>query len=118
MPAKVTRLTDVPPDIAAMHWTHEMARELGAPDLAESKTFGRDLKSGTEPESTLTRSTALARGLAKQALARQSLQRRPVDGFFVRCGHEKTEANIYRDPKGERCRVCRNAHRREMRRAA
>lgn len=118
MPAKVTRLTDVPPDIAAMHWTHEMAHELGAPDLAESKTFGRDLKSGTATESTLTRSAACARLLTRKAIAQESLRRRPVDGFFVRCGHQKTEANIYRDAKGERCRVCRNERRREARLAA
>ena len=117
MPDKgVFLLRDVSDDIAAMHWTHQMAHELGAPDLKEPALY-RDAASGPAAESSLTRSAACARLLTRRAIAQESLRRRPVDGFFVRCGHEKREDTIYRDAKGERCRICRNAKRREARAA-
>lgn len=115
MPAKGLTLTDVPPDVAEMFRTHETARELGAPDLAESKTFGRDLLSGKASEATLTRSSALARGMTRAAMARKSLRARPVDGYFIRCGHQKSAENTYTDAKGVRCRECRNAWKRSNR---
>lgn len=117
MPAKGSPLDDVAPDIAAMHWTHEMARELGAPDLKEPSVFAH-AASGKHEESDLSRSAAFARTLARQAIAGESLRRRPVDGYFIRCGHQKIEANIYTDAKGERCRVCRNEKRRTLKAAA
>ena len=117
MPAKsVFVLHDVSDDIAAMHWTHQMAHEIGAPDLKEPALW-RDSASGKSPESSLTRSAACARALTKQLLAQESLRRRPVDGFFVRCGHAKTPENVMVDGTRERCRTCRN-ERQRARRAA
>jgi len=117
MPAKgVFLLHDVSDDIAAMHWTHQMAHEIGSPDLKEPSLY-RDAGSGKMTESALARSTALARQLTRQALAAESLRRRPVDGFFVRCGHEKTPDNVMVDGTRERCRQCRNQRQRERRAA-
>lgn len=113
-------LSGVAPDIATMQVTHDLALSLGAPDLA-SDPLSRDRKSGTATEAAIPRTDLLARASLLRQRALLSLDRRPVAHYpreFVRCGHEKSPENTYLDPKGPRCRECRNAKRRAARASA
>lgn len=110
-----SRLRDVPDDVAEMHHTHEAARTLGAPDL-KACSLWRDAKSGNATESMKGRSAVLASQLADRARAQISLHRRPVEGWWKRCGHQRTAATTYTTAQGkERCRVCRNEAKRQAR---
>lgn len=101
-----TRDDELAPDIAAIERTHQLARDIGAPDLRPDPTWHL-LGESKGNETNVSRGTALALVQLQEnsSQLRRSLERPRV----CHRGHHLTPENVYTGRKGTQCRECRNA---------
>ncbi|MCU1451390.1 MAG: hypothetical protein JWP02_3560 [Acidimicrobiales bacterium] len=99
-----------------MERTHELARTICSPDLADGDYIRTHVEGGTAFPATHSAHFARALGQGARETAKKSIGRRRVDGWCKK-GHQMTPENTI----GRQCRRCKNdwkKHRRALGQAA
>jgi hypothetical protein len=100
----LVQLGDADPGVDEMERTHELARTICSPDLADGDYIRTHAEGGNAFPATHSAHFARALGEGARTAARKSIQRRRIKGWCAK-GHQMTPENTI----GRQCRRCKNA---------